>query len=180
MPLLIVISLLALLAAGAAIYVAWRSRRTSHNLALEMVQLRDRFARMEGQQRDDARRTLADQERTTRDEGPDHRLADMTARLDAVEEQVRRAIELGESLDLQADHEAAPVEALDRPPDVRDLVRRGLRKQGYRRVYVLDITPDAKAVVEAERGGITAKGLAWIEPDGQVVMRSTRSHRAFP
>ena len=104
---------------------------------------------------------------------------DVVARsLEDLEAQVAHAVEQAEALAL-AGPDVLPIDE-DRDPDVRDLVRRGLRQQGYRRVYVLEVTPEGKALVEAERGGITAKGLAWVEPDGQVVMRSQLSHRAFP
>ena len=45
---------------------------------------------------------------------------------------------------------------------------------------VIDVTDADKVLVEAERNGITAKGTAWLDPDGQVVLRSQSTLRAFP
>ncbi|MEZ6008447.1 MAG: hypothetical protein R3F05_11880 [Planctomycetota bacterium] len=174
----LILALVALLAAAGTAVLAWRSHRVSRNLALEMVQLRSRLAGIEKQLRETVRRLDAHAERPGPGQDVTHHLGALGRRLEDLEAQVAQAVEQAEALAL-AGPDVLPIHE-DRDPDVRDLVRRGLRQQGYRRVYVLEVTPEGKALVEAERGGITAKGLAWVEPDGQVVMRSQLSHRAFP
>lgn len=173
--------LLALAALGVAVVtvvLTWRTHAVGRHLALEMVQLRDRLAQVERLQRERVRRDSAASERPEAAGAAEAHVAALTRRVDELDRQVAQAIEQGEALALAGHDEVSTAPGHD--PDVRDLVRRGLRQQGYRRVYVLDVTPDRKVVVEAERAGITAKGLAWVEPDGQVVMRSRLSHRAFP
>lgn len=174
----LLLSILALAAAAVCAVMAWRGHGVGRTLALEMVQLRDRLAQAERTLRELGRREVATAERQDAAGDVAGHLAALGRRMDELDRQVAHAVEQGEALALAGHDDVPDVPGHD--PDVRDLVRRGLRQQGYRRVYVLDVTPDRKVVVEAERAGITAKGLAWVEPDGQVVMRSRLSHRAFP
>ncbi len=181
MPFLL--DLAVLLAAAATFVVAWRGHRVGCRLALEMIQLRDRLAAIETKMRQAARREASHGERSdaARDHGGralEAQLGLLGRRLDDLEAEVAHAVEQVESATLGSHEQAPPV--ADRPADLRELVRKGLRQQGWRRVNVLAVNADQRVRVEAERDGVTAKGLAWVEPDGQVVLRSERSLRAFP
>ena len=173
-------ALIAIVLAAACCVLAARAWRRSHHLALEMIDLRARLARAERTQREDERRSQADAEVSNARAGDveDARLRDLESRVDDLRGQLAHAVEANESL-------AARAEALEHPTDderdetldVRDLVRRGLRRQGYRRVRV---TAPNKVLVEAERNGIMAKGTAWVDAEGHVVLRSQSTLRAFP
>lgn len=177
------LALFALVVTAGCCVIAYRSWRRSHILALEMIQLRDRLARAERSQAASERRARVDDEvtRERSSESDDARLRDMEGRLADLHGQLSDAVEANESL-------AARAESLEQrdgddehdPLDVRDLIRQGLRRQGYRRVRVIEVTADDRVLVEAERGGITAKGTAWVDLDGQVVLRSQSTLRAFP
>jgi hypothetical protein len=64
--------------------------------------------------------------------------------------------------------------------DLRDIVREGLRQQGYARVTVLDVTASGKVRVEVERDGVLGKGLARIDERGRVRLDAISSLRIFP
>lgn len=148
-----------------------------------MIQLRERLARAERTHRMEERRARAEAEVTNARSGEtdDGRLKELEGRVENLRAQLAHAVEANESL-------AARAEALEHPEDghrhealdVRELVRRGLRRQGYRRVRVIEVTADDRVLVEAERNGITAKGTASVDPDGHIVLRSQSTLRAFP
>ncbi len=64
--------------------------------------------------------------------------------------------------------------------DLRDIVREGLRQQGYARVTVLDVSAPGKVRVEVERDGVLRKGLASIDERGRVRLDAISSLRIFP
>ena len=64
--------------------------------------------------------------------------------------------------------------------DLRDIVREGLRQQGYARVTVLDVGAPGKVRVEVERDGVLRKGLARIDERGRVRLDAISSLRIFP
>ena len=167
---------------AACCVLAWRGWRRAHNLALEMIQLRERLARAEQAWREDERRVRAEAELTQARAGDvdDARLRDLESRVDDLRSQLAHAVEANESLAARAEALEDPDDEAHETLDVRDLVRRGLRRQGFRRVRVIEVTAADKVLVEAERNGITAKGTAWVDPDGQVILRSQSTLRAFP
>lgn len=174
------VGLVSVSGAAVAVVLAVRARRIAHHLALEMVQNRERLAALERAQREGVRRELQAEGKRERPRSEDARVPELLGRIAELERQTTLLLEEQEAWHAQADAAGAAPAAADAPVEVGDLVRRGLRQQGYRRVFVLDALPGGKVVVEAERAGTTAKGVAWVEPDGQVVLRSRSSHRAFP
>ena len=171
-----ILALIALLLAIAALLIAWSSRRISSNLAHEMIKFRDRIARVERSQAERERRERLEREAGDASANPDAEVAELALRIARVETQLADAVQDHEALVASAGGSASGEGA----SDLRDLVRSGLRRQGYRRVYVLDVNERGQVIVEVERGGITQKGTAWVEPDGQVTMQARASHRAFP
>ena len=173
----VLLSSLALLAAAGCCVLSWRAWRRSHHLALEMIQLRDRLARIERTQRDAERRARAESDVGRARAADDTRVKELEQRVDELRVQLTHAVEAHESL---AEGMASSASDRQETVGVRDLVRRGLRRQGYRRVRVIEVDREGKVLVETERNGITAKGTAWVDPDGHVVLRSNSTLRAFP
>jgi hypothetical protein len=171
------LELLALLSvplAGLAIVVAWRARAASHRLALEMVRLRDRLSEAE------AARAAAEERAAHLPQGRDLD-PELVTRIDRLEARERAA----------RSREATVVGPVGGCEDLRVMVEERLRLQGFERVTFLPGSEDGAApegappgagglIVEAERGGVTAKGRAEVRPDGTVRLRSVSSVRAFP
>ena len=159
----VMLSILALVVAGAACIAAWRAHRASHRLALEMVHLRDRLTAAEaGREKAERRARHAPQTAS----GDDH----LRERIEAVEARLRAAMEREDALALHGEGEH----------DVRDEIRKHLRRQGYHRIAFLESGADGSVLVEAERHGTTTKGRAEVDSDGRVRLRSVSSVRAFP
>ncbi|MDA1195717.1 MAG: hypothetical protein O2894_11100, partial [Planctomycetota bacterium] len=77
----LLLALLALIVAGLAVLAAWRSHRSAHRLALEMVQLRDRLARAEAARAAAVARAAEQPALAVDDEGTRERLAHLEAAL---------------------------------------------------------------------------------------------------
>jgi hypothetical protein len=157
----IMLSILALVVASLACVAAWRAHRSSHRLALEMVQLRDRLAQAEAGR--DAAERRAKLARPA--ESVDSHLRD---RVEAVEARLGAAME----------RDRAPM--ADGAHDLRDEIRAHLSRQGYTRIAFLESGADGSVLVEAERHGTMTKGRAQVLSDGRVRLRSVSSVRAFP
>ena len=127
-----------------------------------MVHLRDRLAEAESARE-------AAEERASlipSDRGADE---DLRARVEQLEAGVQAAR-------VPAPTVLGPVACAD---DLRAQVEERLCRQGYERVTFLE-GAEGGLLVEAERGGVTAKGRAEIRPDGSVRLQSVSSLRAFP
>ncbi len=161
MPLLL--SILALLAAGVAILLAWRSSRAAHRLALEMVQLRDRLEAAE-QHYEDAAEAAAHQVPAAPAFDPT-----VAPRLDAMEERLRGALE----------REAEPVPSAAEA-DPHAVIRRYFLSEGYTHVTLLEEDGESCVLVEAEREGVIQKGRAALDEEGRVQWRPVSNLRAFP
>jgi hypothetical protein len=157
-------SMLAVLAAAAAIVWSWRARAASHRLALEMVHLRERLARAESARE-------AAEARAAQHEGAASSETALARRVGLLEERLQEA---------RSAEAANPRPPEEEGEDVRGLVERHLRAQGYERVVVLGPTAPDGVPVEVERAGVTSKGRARVAPDGTVRLRSVSSVRAFP
>ena len=169
------LSIFAFLLAGAGCVLAWRARRASLRLALEMIQLRDRLAQAE------EGRALAEEAvalaRTHR-EAPD---PDLLARLIEVESQVRDAASARpSSVANPAVGLPAGASTLAESEDQRMHVRQQLEQRGFERVSILGAAEDGRYLVEAVRRGVVSKGHAELAPDGTLYWRSMSSLRAFP
>lgn len=157
------LSILALVAAGIAIGVAWRSTRAAHRLALEMVHLRDRLAKAEAHYHD----AVAAAERAV--EAAAQGDPSIAPRIEALEVRLRSERAAPKT------RPVAPVEA-----DPHDVVRRHLLREGYTHVAVLDTDDAGRMLVEAERDGVTRKGRVTLRADGRLAWRSVSTLRAFP
>jgi len=156
----LLLSILAFVAAGLALGLAWRSRRQTHRLALEMVQLRDRLAAAEARARDAAVPLPAPVP------APDPTLG---SRLSALEERLRLALKPS-----SASLAASPTE------DTHDVIRRRLRAEGYTHIAFLEGREPGDTRVEAERDGVLRKGRVEVAADGSLALRTVSSLRAFP
>ncbi len=161
------LAVIACVVAAVALFIALGNRAATKQLALEMVQLRDKIARLHGEQ--DAQRERAEAE-----------IADQAARvtssiaprIDAIEKRTRDLMERG----VPMGRSSSPQTSLD----AGEIVRRHMRAQGYECVVLLDIEDDGSVLVEAERDGISAKGVAHVTDEGEVDLRAISSLRAFP
>ncbi len=172
------LAILAIVAAAAAILLAWRSSRASHRLALEMVQLRDRLTAAEAHYRELAE---AAAHAPPKERAPDTTFA---PRLEALEHALEGALE--ERLRTALAHQTRAA-VPDAGEDPRERIRRALRKQGYTYVAFLPVesaaendAAEADLLVEAEREGVMSKGRVALAADGSVSFRSVSSLRAFP
>lgn len=163
----LLLALIAIVVTVGACVLAWRARRASHHLALEMVELRDRLAEAERAHLEAADTVAA--HRGHEDDDGDV----MASRMVALEAQVRSTMQSAS----ERHDAAAGDEALDGP---RMRVIKHLRRKGYDHVSVLEIRADGSMLVEADRGGVAAKGVAVLDADGRVRVRFQTSLRAFP
>lgn len=176
------LALVGLLLAAAACVLAWRARRSSHNLAREMIELRDRLAGAE-------RGHLAAEERAAEAAEVDASLErtvessfdpELVQRLTSVEGQVRH-LARGRTARVDPGPEPGPESAPEpQSEDPRAVVRRHLEHRGFDSVSFLGRPRDGRHLVELERGGIVTKGHAEIAPDGSVRLHAISSLRAFP
>lgn len=176
----ILLSILASAVTLVACVMAWRARAAAQRLALEMIQLRDRLARAEAHYKPAA----AERRGETFGRG---RVEDETfaPRLTALEERLRATLE--RTAPPVSGSEGTPPTASPRPLDPQTRILKHLRHRGYERVRFLEASEEAGptsssegVLVEAERGGVTAKGRVDILPDGSVHMRAVSTVRAFP
>ena len=163
------VAILALSLGLAAIVIAIasdvRTRRATREIARELVQLRDRLLRYE-------RESDGGGDAGSRADDAAELVEAMSARIETLEERLRGALERRVPLSVDADGSDTP--------ELGDHVVAGLRRRGYQRVAVLDVREDGSVLVEAERDGIVAKGLARVGEDGAVELASVSSVRAFP
>ncbi|MDJ0975769.1 MAG: hypothetical protein QNJ98_15010 [Planctomycetota bacterium] len=163
------VAILALSFGIAAVVVAIaadvRTRRATRELARELVQLRERLLRAERQG------GLGDVPHAGDAEGS-RRVEALATRIDELEERLRRTV----------DRRGAPGGPRDdgTPREVSAQVVDALRGRGYHQVTVVDTRADGSVLVEAERDGVFAKGVARVTADGGVELESVSSVRAFP
>jgi len=153
--------------AAVALFIALNNRSATSRLALEMVQLRDKIARLHGQQdeqRERAEAEIADQAAKV--------TSSITPRLDAMEQRTRELFERGTP--------TRKGDTAEDPLDTSEIVRRHLRSRGYECVVLLSVEDDGRVLVEAERDGVASKGVARVTEEGEVDLRAVSSLRAFP
>jgi len=186
-PVAILLSILASAVTLVACVMAWRARRAAQRLALEMIHLRDRLVRAEAHYKTDAARGVPARGRAA---PPEDSAADesLGPRLSALEERLRVTLEHSAG----AAHPAAGEAAHPATAELRTRILKHLRHRGYEHVRFLEdstsaaIQPAAMEgaseglLVEAERGGVTAKGRVDLLPDGSLQMRAVSTVRAFP
>jgi hypothetical protein len=160
------LAIFAFLLAGTGCVLAWRARRASLRLALEMIEMRDRLAEAE-QGRAAAEATMKEMDAVsrTKDQAADPSLL---PRLIDLEYSVRDALS------------ARPSPGRTPGDDPRVHVRTQLEQRGFERVSILGAAEDGRYLVEAVRRGVVSKGHAEIAPDGVVHWHSLSSLRAFP
>ncbi len=167
MPIGIAILALSLAVAGLAIAIASdvRTRRATRELARELVTLRARLLQAEREGNLDARAPVAEDAAAM--------LASIGTRMAELEALQGR---LHTVLSRRANH--AP--EADGHVDAETLIVRRLHAQGYDAVVVLEVRADGALLVEAEREGLVAKGIARVGTDGSVTVNGLSSVRAFP
>lgn len=158
---------LGIAAVAVAIASDFRTRKSTRELAREIVALR---ARLQHVQREGA----LDEDRAPVADDAAEALASINARLAELEELEGRLRGVLARRPMPAD------ELTTDGDDPTAQVLRGLRAQGYERVVVLDVRKDGSLLVEAEQGGLVAKGVARPDADGGITLDSVSSVRAFP
>ena len=174
-----VLVILVLLAAIGMGIVAFRGWRATLRLAREMIQIRQRILALEDGLRALRAHREEDEIDLVEQRGIDASLGILRERLDVVEgrlAEVARRLAGGTALTLDVEEplpqEASPLERA---------VRRHLRAQGFERIVVLDLDEDYEtAWIEAERGGVTAKGTASRLSDGRIELATESTVRSFP
>lgn len=156
-------------ALGLAIAADRRTRRATRSLAREMVDLRQAL-----QERPRAAPSAPEQEPTAAGEAWREAFG---LRLEAAE---RRVLDLYDGSEQDPATEVPMAARRAGAAGLRDQVRAGLRRQGFDRVQVLELTKDNAARVEIERDGIVRKGIARVTSDGRVDLKTVSSLRAFP
>ncbi len=163
-------ALLPPVALAAALLGCWLSGRAwaaARRLALEMVHLRQRLARLE--EAGAGARAMGGGAAA-----PEARA--LGGRLDLLEGELA-------ALRARASHAAAPAPAgraaAAGDPPAADL-RERLSRAGYGGVTLVEEGADGAWLVEAEREGILVKGWVRAAPEGGVEVRGVSSVRAFP
>lgn len=147
-----------------AIAVDYRTRRATRELARELVQLRDRLLRAE-------RESGLGDAPAGRDAAGSRRVEALAARIEELEDALRRTVD-------RRGAPGAPRGGADR--DASAQVVDALRGRGYQQVTVVETRADGSVLVEAERDGVFAKGVARVTSEGGVELESVSSVRAFP
>lgn len=164
------LALLAVCFAVAALAIAvasdFRTRKATRELARELVALRARLLQAEADGLSDRRTPLAEDAAAA--------LASIGTRMEELEALESRLRAVLSRRRVPADA-AATTE-----PGPEDIVVRRLHAQGYDAVIVLEVRGDGGVLVEAERDGLVAKGIAHVADDGSVQISGLSSVRAFP
>jgi hypothetical protein len=162
--------LLALAALVVAVMADVRTRRATRELARELVHLREHI------------RTLSEPTHGplahSGGETAAHELAEvLRPRMERLERRLADALENPEGLPVGDPHfEGEPGAEGNR--EHRILV--ALRRQGYCGTVILDTLGNGSMRIEAERDGMTFKGVATIDDDGVLDLAAVSSARAFP